>query len=76
MELTYTDSGYLSEGKVDVMVSLLLRFLTEPFGVKSVRFGIIIGVMVKSRHRYVHPSSFLQNSISSWDFIWLRTLAI
>jgi len=76
VELTYTNSGSLSEGKVDVMVSLLFLFLTEPFGVKPVRFRIILGVMVKSSQRNEHTSSFLQNNISSWNFIWPRTLAV
>jgi hypothetical protein len=69
VRLTYTDSGSFSEGKVDVMVSLPLLFLAEPFRVKPLRFRIIFGVMVESSHRYRHANSFLQNSISSWDVI-------
>jgi hypothetical protein len=76
VELTYTNSGPLSERKVDKMVSLLLLFLTEPFGVKPLRFGVIFRVMVKSNRRYDDPCSCVQNNVCFWNFIWLRTLAV
>jgi hypothetical protein len=76
MELTYTNSGPLSEREVDVMVSFLLLFLAEPFGIKSVRVGVIVRVMMKSNHGYDGPNSCVQNNVSFWDFIRLRTLAV
>jgi len=75
-ELTYTYPRTLSEGQIDVVMSLCLFFFIESFWVKSLRIRVILWVIMKCQDRDKRRHSLFQNNVRARYVVVLGTFTI